>query len=409
MQTGFSIKELKTQNKMLILKLIATLGPISRVELAQKTNLTKMTVGNLVSELLAEDYICEISENNSFSETSNSLGRKPVLLSICDKSPCICGMLIKRGFCQVILSDLAGNILKETSREYNHTIDSDWLADTLLCLFHSLTDHFPRLILAIGISSIGPVNTKTGTILNPPFFFGIKNLNIVSIVEKATRLPVFLINDANAGALAEKLFGAQKDTSDFAYLHIMNGIGSGFILNNKLFEGVNGQSGEIGHTSINFKGPSCACGNTGCLELYANLEQIRKKIESLRTCFPDSPLHNSVPTNWNSLLKAAAAKDALALSVLEDFCDYISFALINTLNLLDLSTLVVGYDSVENYHIIEDILFQKLSRSIMAATYQTLHVIHSSFDGNAPLIGAIGIAAEHFFSLDPRILQVLNK
>ena len=401
--TGTSIKGLKNKNRTLILKMVATRSPISRVEIANETGLTKMTVGNLVNELIEKGFI---SEADSSPEAVAVPGRKPSMLCISHSSPCICGMLIKRGLCQVILADLSGAVISQTEREYHHSIDADWLVATLMELYSSLTEGFPREILAIGISSIGPLNTSTGTILKPPFFFDIENLPIASIISEKAGLPAYLINDANAGALAEKLYGSGKTVSDFAYLHIMNGIGAGFVLDNKLFGGHSGQSGEIGHTSINFSGPRCACGNVGCLELYANLEQMQRRIRSMSAYFPGSPLAaEPEAVTWSAIVREAGRRDPLALAALEEFCDYISFALIDALNLLDLSTVIVGYDSPEGSCPVEKFLIDKLSRAVIAAPYRKLQILHSCFNGNAPLIGAIAAAAEQIFSMNLPVFE----
>lgn len=395
--SGTSIKGLKNKNRTLVLKMISTRSPISRVEIAQKTGLTKMTVSNLVNELLESGFI---EEKEIASELSSVPGRKPSMLYISQTSPCICGMLIKRGICQVILADLSGKIISRVQQEYQHSIDSGWLIQTLTDSFNTLKKSCSREILAIGISSIGPLDSKTGTILKPPFFYGIENVPIVSIISKKTQLPVYLINDANAGALAENLYGAEKSASNFAYLHIMNGIGAGFVLNNKLFDGHYGQSGEIGHTSINFSGPRCACGNYGCLELYANLEQMKKHIANLQDYFPSSSLAKASDITWNEIVYAAERRDPLALSALDEFCGYISCALINTLNLLDLSTVIVGYDSGNDAHVIEDLLYRKFTETVIAAPYRNLQIKHSFFNGNAPLVGAIAAVADQIFALN---------
>ena len=190
--------------------------------------------------------------------------------------------------------------------------------------------------------------------MNPPYFYGIENFPITSIIHKITGLPTFLVNDANAGALAEKLYGIGKDIPNFTYLHIMNGIGSGLVLKDSLYEGDTGQSGEIGHTSINFAGPQCACGNKGCLDLYANVDNMRQKVFELSPFYPASPLASVSHPTWYDIVDCANRKDALAIIVIEEFCSYVSYALINTLNLLNIATLIVGYDSSLNGFIIED-------------------------------------------------------
>ena len=212
-----------------------------------------------------------------------------------------------------------------------------------------------------------------------------------------------LVNDANAGALAEKVYGFGKDISNFTYLHIMNGIGAGLVLKEELYNGDTGQSGEIGHTSINFAGPQCACGNRGCLDLYANVDNMRQKILELKNIYPRSPLAHKDRPSWRNIIDSAGRKDSLAIMVLDEFCSYISYALINMLNLLNISTLIIGYDSSGEEYVIEEMLRTKLSHSLQSVNFDNITVMHSSFNGDAPLIGSIAYVADKIFSLQENL------
>ena len=84
------------------------------------------------------------------------------------------------------------------------------------------------------------------------------------------------------------------------------------------------------------------------------------------------------------IIDCANNKDTLAIIAIEEFCSYVSYALINTLNLLNIATLIVGYDSSLKGFIIEDIIKNKLSHTLLSADYENISVIHSQFNGNAP-------------------------
>jgi len=222
---------------------------------------------------------------------------------------------------------------------------------------------------------------------------------IASIIAQISGLPAILVNDANAGALAEKLFGLGRKLSNFVYLHIMNGIGAGLVLGDKLYNGNVGQSGEIGHTSINFSGPKCVCGNKGCLDLYANVEGLRARISEHSVLYPQSPLAGLAVPKWRDIVDAANRRDPLAMLALDEFCSYITFSLVNAINLLDLSNIIVGYDSESPGTIIESILQQKISKAILSSNYRKITVSHSAFGGDAPLIGAIAEIVDRIFTM----------
>ncbi len=395
--TGSNIQDIKLQNRMLILKLIATNHGFSRVDLAKVTGLSKMAVGKIVSELITCGMVNETERTIPLSGTS-AYGRRPIMLTMSQNSPCICGMLIKRGLCQIVLANLDGSIFEQINIEYIYLENKDNLIEILKDAFLELKKRTNRRILAIGISSLGPIDSSKGIILSPPYFYGIENLPIASIMEEITSLPTYLVNDANAGALAEKLYGIGKNISNFTYLHIMNGIGAGFILHNTLYNGDSGQSGEIGHTSINFSGPKCDCGNTGCLDLYANINSMRNRIKELEPFYKNSPLLKLAEPSWCDFVDSGNSGDSLAITILDEFCSYISYALVDTLNLLDLSNIIVGYDSNTNGMIIEKILERKISKSILSSKFREITLLHSGFDGNAPLIGSIATIADKIFS-----------
>lgn len=405
-KTGSNIQDVKSQNRMLVLEHIATRNGNSRADIARSTGLSKMTVGNLVTELSAVGLIEEVDQDGAHAPITH--GRKPILLQLSSSSPCICGMLIKRELCQIVLADLGGNIFFRREHSYKVLDSSESLIHLLEELFVQCQQHTSRRILAIGISCLGPLNSKEGMLLNPPCFYGIENLPLAAIIKESTGLPVSLVNDATAGAYAEKIFGAGKRLSNFAYLHIMNGIGAGFVLNNELYDGDSGQSGEIGHTSINLHGPQCACGNRGCLDLYANRENMCAKIAELRGFYPGSPLSSLASPTWADIITAGNARDAMAVSVLEEFCSYIACSLANAVNLLNLSSIIVGYDSVGNGFIIEKLLQYKLSQLVLSAKYQPLSVTHSTFNGDAPLLGSIALVSSKVFHQELPLAEFMD-
>ena len=268
---GISIKGLKQKNLLLLLKLIATQPGLSRIDLAKITHLTKMTVTNIISELLELGIITE-EEGPASRQPTN--GRIPTPLALSSSAPKIIGVLIKRGLYQVVLGDLAGNILDSVTERTPQLEDAGHLLRILFAGVDTLRERARGPLLAVGISSIGPLDAPSGVLLNPPNFWGIENLPIVREMEKHTGLPAFLINDGNAGALCEKMYGSGKEIPNFLYVHLKYGIGSGLVLHNDLYHGNRGQSGEIGHSTINFVGPRWQCGLPGAVRQHHQRPQL---------------------------------------------------------------------------------------------------------------------------------------
>ncbi|HEV1288331.1 MAG TPA: ROK family protein [Bryobacteraceae bacterium] len=124
---------------------------------------------------------------------------------------------------------------------------------------------------AIGICAPGPLNPKTGVVLNPPNLPGWSNVALREMAQARFGLRVRVENDCNAAGLAEARFGAAKGCSSVFYAAIGTGIGSGIILDGKIYHGKNGAAAEGGHVSIDYRSETiCRCGSVGCIEALAS-------------------------------------------------------------------------------------------------------------------------------------------
>lgn len=405
MSTNYMESE-KSKNsiKSRLIHLLATSkAPLSRTDLSTMTGLSKMTISNHVADLIRMGLVAE-SYTELGNQSENTLGRKPVSLQIAPSSPCICGIWLRRPSCQMILADISGRIVDMLNFDFRPSMTKENLIQLLLSHYDTLVSHTKRRIIGCGISSIGPIDNVSGCLTTPPDFYGITNVPLVSLFKSHTGLPTFLIHDAKAGGLAEKIYGLGESIDNYAYCHISHGIGLGLIINGHLFNGISGQAGEIGHTSIDYHGARCSCGNVGCLELYSSTTQMQNKIKELLPFYKDSVFHKIPDPSWADILTHAAAGDPAAVTALDDFCKYLARALSNVLKILDFSTLIVGYDvpprfaadSGNQSFLIEKMLFSKMNH-LNSSQEHTLNILHSYFNGNAPLLGSIAVVANEIF------------
>lgn len=122
---------------------------------------------------------------------------------------------------------------------------------------------------ALGVAAPGPINLKTGTLLNPPNL-GVKEFPLAKMLSKQLGIPVVLENDVNAGLYGEFVAGSAQGYKHVVGLFPGTGLGGGMILNGELYYGVSGAAGEIGHMTVQPGGRLCGCGNRGCLEAVAS-------------------------------------------------------------------------------------------------------------------------------------------
>lgn len=200
-------------------------------------------------------------------------------------------------------------------------------------------------ILGIGIGAAGQVDFGRGVVHDPPNFPGWHEEPLADIVRERFGLPTFVDNDANVAALAEKAFGAGKDADHFMLITLGTGVGSGLILNGKLYRGAVGAAGEFGHTTIQYDGPVCNCGNRGCIERYVGARWLVERTLDYLPQFPDSSLnrvHESEEITPKAVADAANAGDRLGLLVMREVGTFLGIAITSVLNLLNLELVIVG-------------------------------------------------------------------
>lgn len=206
-----------------------------------------------------------------------------------------------------------------------------------------------KSVAAIGISSPGPLDPRKGIIINPPNLPCWRNLHITKKVNGATHLPVRLDNDANAAGLAEAIWGAGKGYESVFYATLGTGIGTGVIFNRRIYHGRTGSAGEGGHVSIDYRGPQCACGKMGCIEVLAAGPAVAKrardkisrgesgseKLMALAGSNPDSITSETIGAAWH-------AGDKFAASILRETADLLAIWLGNIVDLLEPDAIVFG-------------------------------------------------------------------
>src|SRR5690606_15592063 len=124
-------------------------------------------------------------------------------------------------------------------------------------------------LAAIGISCGGPLDSRRGVILSPPNLPGWDRIPVVEVFQQAFKVPVALQNDANAGALAEWLWGAGRGSHNMIFLTFGTGMGAGLILNGQLYSGTNDLAGEVGHIRLAPDGP-VGYGKAGSFEGFCS-------------------------------------------------------------------------------------------------------------------------------------------
>jgi len=212
----------------------------------------------------------------------------------------------------------------------------------------SLTSSLPGGIHSIGICAPGPLDPKSGVVLNPPNLPCWRNFPLAEKVRSRYHVPVRVDNDANAAALAETRWGAARGFRYVFYATIGTGIGSGIVFDGRIYHGNTGSAGEGGHVSIDYRGPVCNCGKRGCIEILAAGPAIgarartRLSSESSRSLILELANGNISAVTSELVGQAYTAGDPVAREVLQETVEILTPWLGNIVDLLDPDVLVMG-------------------------------------------------------------------
>jgi predicted NBD/HSP70 family sugar kinase len=375
---GMNNQNLKYKNRGLLLKLICTCEEPSRIYLSQITGLTKMAVTNIITELMDQGYVTE-----SAASRNSSVGRNPITLVPAPTAPKILGIHLSRDGCTAGLFDLKLRVLAEETESF-HGETQESVFEKLFRVTDGLFAK-EKNILGCGVSVIGPLDAASGTVLNPPNFFGIKNLPLAQLLRERYHLKVMVNNDMNCAALAEKLYGAGKLFHNFLYVGISNGIGSGMITEDMLYQNSSGFVGELGHISIDYHGEACGCGRLGCLECYISTPVILERLQKA--------------TGWELSFQEFCQKadDLRVDGILTDMVLKLSYALVNQVNMLNPQAIFIGHEGTFLPDCYLDLLRNEVNQKKFSPTYLKVQVEKSPFGFYAPLYGSVCIVLDRLF------------
>ncbi|MGI9608550.1 MAG: ROK family transcriptional regulator [Acidimicrobiales bacterium] len=258
-------------NSRLVLQHLFDGSLLSRADLARLTGLTAATVSALIAELEETGLVAEVGTRRDESQ----VGKPPTMLAVRPESRNVISLdLSDPSVFRGAVVDLGGKIVASVDvpnpgTPGTHTLDA---IDSLVGLAMGRAQ---SEILGVGIGTPGVVDSD-GAVVDATSF-GWHHIGLRQHVEDAVGYPAYVINDANAAAIAEYSRGGH-DSLNLAVIKIGSGVGAGFVLDGRLFEGAHAGAGEIGHLVVDPDGPPCACGHSGCLETFVASSHLERAL-----------------------------------------------------------------------------------------------------------------------------------
>lgn len=372
---------IKRINTAIVLEAILRHAPLSRAKISETTGLNKATVSSLVQDLIDNKLVAETGTGAS------SGGRKPVMLEFVADAGYAVGIDLGVNYMRGVLTDLRGNVVSERMTALT-TVDPDRVFGTLRPFIQQLMDEAPDSpfgIVGIGVGVPGLVD-RNGSVLFAPNMDW-RDVPLREALSRTFNLPVMIDNEANAGALGEQRFGIGRGISNIVYVSVGIGIGTGLILQSRLYKGSSGFSGEIGHMTIEAGGKPCRCGNLGCWELYASEQALLEQAAELG--YKDKDL--------DGLLAAAEAGDESVASLLKRIGEYLGIGIANIVNVFNPNAVIIAGRLSRARPWLEEAVKDTLERRALGFHLRNVNVLYAELGDRSAVMGAVEMAISLFF------------
>jgi glucokinase len=293
-----------------------------------------------------------------------------------------------------------GGIIARNYRKTQAVEGPDAVIERILdaaCQVMTKADVESSQVAAAGICAPGPLDIAAGVVVSPPNLPRWDRVPLRQLIVDALNIPVFLEKDANAAAMGEHRFGAGRGTQHMIYVTVSTGIGSGLILDGKLYHGATSMAGEIGHTTIVPNGPRCGCGNYGCLEALASgtaiARQARERVaQGTPTLIADLAEGDPERITARLVTQAANQGDAEARQIIAEAMTYLGIGMANLVNLFNPQIIIIGgglanigdalFESV--WHVVEQRAFR--------AAAETVRIVPAKLGDDVGVLGAAAVA-----------------
>lgn len=392
-----------------IMRALRRQGRISRTEVSSMTGWSKAKASQEIRCLLDRGLLVETGEGASQG------GRRPQLLRINDQLGYVVGVDIGASSIDAVLADVTGHVLQRASETADVRESPELFFERCVRLTREMVEAQgiqADQILGFGIGVPGPVDFARAVLVAPPLMPAWENFPIRPFFHNHFPSAFVIVdNDVNIMALGEQRAGDGAGIDHFIYVKIGTGIGAGIISNGRIHRGSDGCAGDIGHICVDKQGPTCRCGNKGCLEAMAAGPSIAEKaMQAARSGL--SPLMRQMMEANNGILRPedvnAACRDGddAALEIIRSSGQMVGEVLASLVNFFNPSHIFIG-GGIANFgnHLLVAIRRAVLRRSLPLATSH-LSINFSRAGSNAGTVGAVALALDHLFIVedDPHVI-----
>lgn len=377
--------QVRDYNTSLIVNLVKAAGTTSRAELARTSGLSPATISSIVARLLRSGILSQVALGSSTG------GRPPVLVSVNEQAGSVVGIKLKEHGITTVLTDLGARVRYSSEAPYPLVGDPEAAVRAITTEVRtalSATGTKLREVLGVGVGVPGVIDAETGVCRSSPMLRWTE-VPLQKPLRRSLRLPVWVDNDVNTLAVADKWLGAGAEVNHFLTVTIGRGIGLGVVLNGDIYRGAIGAAGELGHTIVDPAGPRCECGRRGCLEAIVGEPALRAEASrALGRQITLSELHDM-----------AAAGEPVIRAIVARAAGVLGHALANLVTVLNPERLILAGEGTRLGPAFLDPLTEAVRAACFADLGERLEIVVEPWGDDAWAIGAATFVLRELFRL----------
>ena len=383
-----SIASVSETNRSRIMNHLYRNGVSSRAQIAKALGLTPAAITKITARLIDAGVVKETGDMEGIKN------RRSIGLALDSDAFHVIGVKFARSLVQIGVFDLSGKPLafREMPKVTEDTIDA-----TIESIRRTINDLLAEdeAIVAVGMAVPGPYLKDLGRTAVVSSMQGWRRVNFPEEFGSAFRVPVFVEQDARAGALAQYLFDPGNASDNLAYYLIGEGIGLGIIEQGRIIDGSRGVATEIGHVSIDLDGRPCDCGNVGCLERYCAAPAIHEMVVGA----------GDLIENASSLTHAQACRALFAKAnggaerargIVRAAARYLAFGCVTIINMFNPERIIIGDIGADAGPLLLDEIQRGVDRHVIPELNEATTISLSELPSDAALGGAAAVAIVQF-------------
>lgn len=384
----------KYLNELSILTMLRIQGQASRIEIARHLSVTPATVTRLVNNLIERGLVRDIELSPNPGRPANrEPGRPATSVALNTDGAFFFGVEVGVDVLRFALLDLAATVVDSSEMPFHDRMSPDQVAGEIARRVGKLRRDpiYRDSLKGVGIAFPGIVRSD-GFVVNLPIV-GWRNVDFPALLSEAIDLPLFIENDANAGAFGCVYTDPSLPNTCSLFLKLDAGCGGAVVVDGRLLRGANGTAGEFGHLRLSEDGPLCGCGNRGCLESRIGLSAIAQQF--LETSDLSGIELTQLPEH---IVEAARGGDGRAIETIDSFVHWLVLGLVSLVNLYNPSVVFLGGPLAKLAEAAIDRISEGIGRGIVTGIPAPTLMLSTlgSYEG---AIGAASIAHHHTFDI----------